>query len=211
MSSPSIPASLPTDYPAFETPPRATLPRSQPPRHQSTPAISSNTKQSLGSIAMATTASLPSAPLPISRPPSTASTSTESSSSSFRPATTPATSHNLGGPSRPLSPPQKVRPLTSSGPSSSATTGYGGVNSTSASLATAVQAILPPQTGASKMAAAAKRGATGVDGLPRSRRGSQAVPVGEEDHPLSEKCLKAKLVPSRSTSSPQASSMTDHS
>lgn len=44
------------------------------------------------------------------------------------------------------------------------------------------------------MAAAAKRGATGADGLPRSRRGSQAVPFEEEDHPLSEKCLKAKQV-----------------
>jgi hypothetical protein len=42
------------------------------------------------------------------------------------------------------------------------------------------------------MAAAAKRGATGLDGIARPRRGSQAVPVEEEDHPLSEKSLLAR-------------------
>jgi serine/threonine protein kinase len=51
-----------------------------------------------------------------------------------------------------------------------------------------------PQTGASKMAAAAKRGATGSDGIPRARRGSQAVPIEEDDHPLSEKSLHARSV-----------------
>ena len=44
------------------------------------------------------------------------------------------------------------------------------------------------------MAAAAKRGATGLDGIPRPRRGSQAVPIEEEDHPLSEKCLQERSV-----------------
>jgi len=42
------------------------------------------------------------------------------------------------------------------------------------------------------MAAAAKRGATGLDGIPRPRRGSQAIPQEEEDHPLSEKSLAAR-------------------
>jgi hypothetical protein len=58
-------------------------------------------------------------------------------------------------------------------------------------------AALLPQTGASKMAAAAKRGATGLDGIPRPRRGSQAVPIEEDDHPLSEKSLRARCVPSQ--------------
>lgn len=53
-----------------------------------------------------------------------------------------------------------------------------------------------PQTGASRMAAAAKRGAVGPDGVLRSRRGSavtQAAMEKEEDaHPLSEKSLKAR-------------------
>jgi hypothetical protein len=44
------------------------------------------------------------------------------------------------------------------------------------------------QTGASKMAAAAKRGNAGIDGLPGG-----AVSGDEgEDHPLSDKCLKAR-------------------
>jgi hypothetical protein len=53
-----------------------------------------------------------------------------------------------------------------------------------------------PQTGASRMAAAAKRGVTGADGVVRSRRGSQAtqtvVDKEEDAHPLSDKSLKAR-------------------
>jgi len=45
------------------------------------------------------------------------------------------------------------------------------------------------QTGASKMAAAAKRGQAGLDSGPR-RSTSE-----EEEHPLSEKSLKARCVP----------------
>jgi hypothetical protein len=58
---------------------------------------------------------------------------------------------------------------------------------------TSLPAIVP-QTGASKMAAAAKRAATGPDGISRPRRGSQAIPTEEEDHPLSEKCLQARYL-----------------
>jgi hypothetical protein len=52
-------------------------------------------------------------------------------------------------------------------------------------------AVNTPQTGASKMAAAAKRGQTAViDGLPPV----QADGEEEEDHPLSEKMLAARCV-----------------
>lgn len=44
-----------------------------------------------------------------------------------------------------------------------------------------------PQTGASKMAAAAKRGQAGLDK-------GKGVHVEEEDHPLSEKSLRARYV-----------------
>lgn len=201
MSSSSHPSLSPTS-PTFDGgPPRTILPRSQPPRHQSTPALPVKTP-----VPMAATVSLPpSAPpagpiAPFSQPPSTAST-TSTSSSFFRPTTAPSSSSAFAGPSRPLSPPQngnKIRPLTSSS---------GGASSSSAALATSLggssgaiasaagtAAAQPPVTGVAKMAVAAKRGVTGADGLPRSRRGSQAVPVEEDDHPLSEKCLKARCV-----------------
>lgn len=54
-----------------------------------------------------------------------------------------------------------------------------------------------PQTGAAMMAAAAKRGNTGIDGVVRSRRGSSVnhgAEKEEDDHPLSEKSLKARYV-----------------
>lgn len=46
-----------------------------------------------------------------------------------------------------------------------------------------------PQTGASKMAAAAKRGQAGIDGISKPKR---MTTEEEEDHPLSEKSLKAR-------------------
>jgi hypothetical protein len=49
-----------------------------------------------------------------------------------------------------------------------------------------------PKTGASKMAAAAKRGQAGIDGLPAYKNG-MTVPEAE-DHPLSDKSLKARYV-----------------
>lgn len=178
ISTPSPPAS-----PSF-SPPKTILPRSQPPRPtaaHSTPVLPTKT-----SIAMTTTASMP----PYSQPPSTSSTA--SSSSSFRPAVTPSTSNLFPAALHPKSPPQygKVRSLTTSSASSSSTsTTTGGLNTmgSGTSLPAAV-----PQTGASKMAAAAKRAATGMDGIPRPRRGSQATPTEDEDHPLSEKCLQAR-------------------
>lgn len=210
MSSSPPPLSLSPRSPTFDsTPPRATLPRSQPPRQQSAPGLPAKT-----SVPMATTVSLPPAipPAPYTQTTSSASTTTSTSSSFFRPTTGPSSSSTFAGPSRPLSPPQtgkRGRPLTSGsagvGSSSSVAAapmslgGSAGINqATSASTASvsasisAAAAQLPPVTGVAKMAVAAKRGATGSDGLPRSRRGSQAVPIEEEDHPLSDKCLKAR-------------------
>lgn len=46
-----------------------------------------------------------------------------------------------------------------------------------------------PKTGASKMAAAAKRGQAGLDGLPRNASDGS---IEEEDHPLSDKSLKSR-------------------
>jgi hypothetical protein len=182
MASPSPPLS-----PSF-SPPKTVLPRSQPPRPtaaHSTPSLPTKT-----SIAMSTTASMPA----FSQPPSTASTA--SSSSSFRPTMTPSTSNVFAPALHPRSPPQygKVRSLTASSASSSnaSTATTGGLSGTGAGM-------VVPQTGASKMAAAAKRAATGIDGIPRPRRGSQAVQSEDEDHPLSEKCLQARCVPSRSS------------
>jgi hypothetical protein len=48
-----------------------------------------------------------------------------------------------------------------------------------------------PKTGASKMAAAAKRGQAGIEGLPPLK--GPGV-VEDEDHPLSDKSLKARYV-----------------
>jgi hypothetical protein len=184
-SSPSSPSRSPLPSPSF-SPPKTILPRSQPPRPtaaHSTPVLPTKT-----SVAMSHTASMPA----FSQPPSTASTA--SSSSSFRPAITPSTS-NVFSAAQTRSPPQygKVRSLTTSSASSSSTsttTGTSGLHGTGGS-GTSLPAMVP-QTGASKMAAAAKRGATGLDGIPRPRRGSQAVPTEEEDHPLSEKSLHAR-------------------
>lgn len=187
------------------TPPRTVLPRSQPPRHQSTPAVPNARQQS---VPMAATASLPpTVPLQSSQnhvvhhtPTSTsasasASTSTSaSSSSSYRPtAFTPATSYNaFSGPSRPRSPPPP--PVPASG-RPSASSGSGSNSAGPFIPVVPVAAAQIPQTGASKMAAAAKRGVTGVDGVARSRRGSQLTAYEEgEEHPLSEKNLKARLV-----------------
>jgi hypothetical protein len=186
------------------SPPKTILPRSQPPRptpiSHSTPAVPTK-----ASVAMATTASMPgsiaqsssSLLSAYSQPPSTSSTA--SSSSSFRPAITPSTSNVFAAGSHPRSPPRygKVRALTTSSGSSSASTTTGGLNGTGTGVGTGSSSALlalVPQTGASKMAAAAKRGATGLDGIPRPRRGSQAVAVEEEDHPLSDKSLRARCV-----------------
>jgi len=184
MSSPTYPPKSPLLSASF-SPPKTILPRSQPPRTTavlSTPVLPTKT-----SVPMSHTASMPA----YSQPPSTSSTG--SSSSSFRPAITPSTS-NVFTAAQTRSPPQygKVRSLTTSSASSSgtnATTGTGGTHPTPGSGISLGPVI--PQTGASKMAAAAKRGATGSD-VPRPRRGSQAVPIEEEDHPLSEKSLHAR-------------------
>ena len=187
MSSPTSPPKSPLLSTSF-SPPKTILPRSQPPRPtvaHSTPVLPTKT-----SVPMSHTASMPA----FSQPPSTSSTG--SSASSFRPAITPSTS-NVFTAAQTRSPPQygKVRSLTTSSASSSGTnttTGTGGLHPTAGS-GTSMPAGAP-QTGASKMAAAAKRGATGSDGIPRPRRGSQAVPIEEDDHPLSEKSLHARSV-----------------
>lgn len=73
--------------------------------------------------------------------------------------------------------------------SSSSVNGLVGLGMTNAGTGAVGGVMSTPQTGASKMAAAAKRGQAGgvVDGLP---------PVGvdgqEEDHPLSESSLASR-------------------
>jgi hypothetical protein len=74
----------------------------------------------------------------------------------------------------------KSQPVTAS----SSTSVHGLLAHSVASLAPMTTATSTPQTGASKMAAAAKRGQAGIDGLP--------VKQEEEDHPLSEKCLRER-------------------
>jgi hypothetical protein len=73
-------------------------------------------------------------------------------------------------------------------------TGTGGTGTSSAPVTTNQGLGLvhaTPKTGASKMAAAAKRGqAMGIDGLPPVKPDGEE----EEDHPLSEKSLKSRSV-----------------
>ncbi|ORY33435.1 kinase-like domain-containing protein [Naematelia encephala] len=166
MSSPPTP-------PPLTPPPRPTIPRSRPPRPHSQP-----------SPAILSPPGRPNNPHHSASNPVTstsASTSTESSSSSSRPnPVTPATSHShsFGPPLHPLQRSAKTQPSTAS-----STTSVNGLAQSQVGLGI----MATPQTGASKMAAAAKRGQAGLDGMSGKGKGPE-----EEDHPLSEKSLKAR-------------------
>ena len=162
-------------------------------------------------------------PTPYNSQPSSTTASTPSSRALATPSTGGVALYpNQGGPQMYRGDLAKMAmsrsipsPASTSGSSSSAQNGGGGASNsygaygyTSGSGASSHTArrdsLAPgtinegqvPQTGASRMAAAAKRGVTGTDGVVRSRRGSSVnhgtVEKEEDAHPLSEKSLKAR-------------------
>ncbi|KIR29212.1 CMGC/MAPK protein kinase [Cryptococcus deuterogattii LA55] len=171
------------------------IPRSQPPRPphtQSTPAISSACTKLSGSPDVIRRA--PSVPVNPSTAAASGSLSSLLKNGNVTQSSPPTEPKGLPGPIEPtLMPPITGQPSTSSsssnprcGPSSSVSRGPLGTG-TLTPATTVLEAPIkrsPPQTGASRMAAAAKRGLDGSAG--------NNVRVYEKDHPLNEETLKQR-------------------
>ncbi|RSH91880.1 hypothetical protein EHS25_009250 [Saitozyma podzolica] len=162
-SRPSRPQSEPSASPANARSPPS---RSRPPQSTSTSSSSASASASASSSRMVSNSV--SEPTPIT----SASTSTAHDAKAAAAGSSSSNHHLYKG--------SKSQPVTAS----SSTSVHGLLAHSVASLApmTTATATSTPQTGASKMAAAAKRGHAGIEGLP--------VKQEEEDHPLSEKCLR---------------------
>ena len=178
----TMPSPPQTSSPPPSTPPsKPVIPRSQAPRPPFNPAASS-------SPVAITRPSPTHDSRPMSNPPSSSSSASSSYASSSRlPLTTPSTSSpSLGTTVGTISGsniPRQVGVATVS--SSASVNGLGGTG-----VAMTNSQIAPtPQTGASRMAAAAKRGQAGLDTRPKASTAEK-----EEEHPLSEKSLRAQCV-----------------
>ncbi|GFZ48734.1 mitogen-activated protein kinase [Saitozyma sp. JCM 24511] len=161
-SRPSRPQSEPSASPANARSPPS---RSRPPQPTSTSSSSASASASASSSRMASNSV--SEPTPIT----SASTSTAHDAKSAAGGSSSSNHHLYRG--------SKSQPVTAS-----SSTSVHGLLASVASLAPMTTATSTPQTGASKMAAAAKRGHAGIEGLPGKQE--------EEDHPLSEKCLRER-------------------
>lgn len=171
------------------------MPRSQPPRPphtQSTPAISSACSKLSGSPDVIRRA--PSVPVNPSTATASGSLSSLLKNGNVTQSSPPTEPKGLPRPIEPtLMPPITGQTSTSSsssnprgGPSSSVSRGPLGTG-TLTPATTVLEApikVSPPQTGASRMAAAAKRGLDGSSG--------NNVKVYEKDHPLNEETLKQR-------------------
>nr|KIR47443.1 CMGC/MAPK protein kinase [Cryptococcus bacillisporus CA1280] len=171
------------------------IPRSQPPRPphtQSTPAISLACTKLSGSPDVIRRA--PSVPVNPSTAAASGSLSSLLKDGNVTQSSSPTEPKGLPGPIEPtLMPPITGQPSTSSsssnprcGPSSSVSRGPLGTGTLTPATTVLEVPIKrsPPQTGASRMAAAAKRGLDGSAG--------NNVKVYEKDHPLNEETLKQR-------------------
>ena len=189
------------------------IPRSNKPRResQSQPQSTAHTSQPTSAPSSRTDPSpaISGRSTPAHVPSSTSVSASTSASASSQPIATPSSPLDGTPMQLPLSgtitpgvhPLQKIKGVGAS--SSSSVSGLVGLGMTSSvgSLGNVGNTTVTgtPQTGASKMAAAAKRGQTVlIDGLPPC----QADGEEEEDHPLSEKSLKARWVLAANTMLP---------